>query len=53
MPEAPSFADLLHLIDMGPEILYIIADYVGYAESYSEVIPGEGIYVYKLLNIDW
>lgn len=53
MPEAPSFAELLHLTDMGPEILYIIADYVGYAESYSEVIPGEGIYVYKLLNIDW
>ena len=53
MPEAPSFADMLHLIDMFPEALYIVADYVGYAESYSEVMPGEGIYVYKLLNIDW
>ena len=53
LPEAPTFADLLHLTDLGSEILYLIADYVDYAESYSEVIPGEGIYVYKLLNIDW
>jgi len=53
LPEAPTFADMLHLTDLGSEILYLIADYVDYAESYSEVIPGEGIYVYKLLNIDW
>ncbi len=53
MVEPPSFGQLLQLAEMGPEILYILADYITYGEGYSEILPGEGIYVYRLLNINW
>ena len=49
---APTFSDLLHLTELIPEAMYILADNMDYAEGHSEVSEDE-IYRHALYRVDW
>ena len=48
----PSFSDLLHITELIPESMHVIADHLGYGESHSEVSENE-IYRHSLFRVDW
>lgn len=48
----PSFSDLLHITELIPESMHIIADNLGYGEGHSEISESE-IYRHSLYRVDW
>ncbi len=48
----PPFNDILHLVEIGPEALFVISDNLGYRDSYIEVRDG-GLYTRSLSRIEW
>jgi len=49
---APSFGDLLHIAELIPEAMHILADNMDFAEGHTEVTENE-IYRHALYRIDW
>lgn len=49
---SPTFGDLLHLTELFPEAMHILADNMDYGEGHSEVSEDE-IYRHALYRIDW
>ncbi len=48
----PSFSEILHLTDLIPESMQVIAENLGYGEGHSEVSENE-IYRHSLHRVDW